>query len=71
MEAFTGSGGSEWGSRGRGWGIRFVNTTEPQSRGLDNWFGVEGKGEAGVKTDSKVLGLDPGRDLEDEEQARL
>lgn len=44
---------------------------EAQSGGLDNWFGVEGKGEGGVKMSSKILGLDPGRELEDKEQARL
>ena len=36
---------------------------ETQSRELDNWFGLEGKGQGGVKMGSKILGLDPGREL--------
>lgn len=49
----------------------FLNTMEAQSRGADCWLGMEGKGEGGGRMSSEILGLDPGRELGNKEQARL
>lgn len=64
-------GSSEYGSSNGESGIHFSSIREPQSRGLDNCFDMEGMGEGGVMKDTKISGQDPGGELEDREQAGL